>query len=293
MNKLYIDENNKIVITPQYPSYLLADFITYLTYLKTHQIKLTRTKGYFSKKDLLAIYSKMKSEKKEVPSNATQTGYPIVHLFYHLSIVLDFIRVHYYKSSAVALVQDEQIEKFVKLTATEQYVTLLEAFWIEADWHELQGEKRMHAPYNIDFLFKDLEEIPANEELDLNEMEEINSFVIDYGQFFYYFSYFGFWEFEINKEKSNQPNRPKRTFAKSIRLTPFFKKIQDALLETWEPHHDEAFEESLNFFANLFVPGYEVARELDTDEAENTESLVDLLSPLFPKVELTTIIKAY
>jgi hypothetical protein len=51
------------MITPENPSYLVENFRTYLTYLSTHQIKLTKAKGYFAKKDLIAIYSKMKGEK--------------------------------------------------------------------------------------------------------------------------------------------------------------------------------------------------------------------------------------
>ena len=64
------------MITPENPSYLVGNFRTYLTYLSTHQIKLTKAKGYFAKKDLIAIYSKMKGKKGEVPKHATQIGYP-------------------------------------------------------------------------------------------------------------------------------------------------------------------------------------------------------------------------
>jgi len=62
-------------------------------------------------------------------------------LFYHLSLALDFIRIKRSQSAAAALIQHQQIEQFMKLTATEQYVTLLEAFWNNVDWNELQGEK--------------------------------------------------------------------------------------------------------------------------------------------------------
>ena len=37
------------MITPENPSYLVENFRTYLTYLSTHQIKLTKAKGYFAK----------------------------------------------------------------------------------------------------------------------------------------------------------------------------------------------------------------------------------------------------
>jgi len=51
------NEINKIIITSEYPSYIVGNFRTYLTYLSIHQIKLTKAKGYFTKKDLSTMYS--------------------------------------------------------------------------------------------------------------------------------------------------------------------------------------------------------------------------------------------
>ena len=125
----------------------------------------------------------MKSDKNEVPQQATQTGYPIIHLFYHLSLALDFIRIQRSSSSLAALIQHEHIEQFMNLTVTEQYVTLLEAFWNNMDWNELQSEKWNKAPSNIDFLFGKLESFPANEVIELKKCKEIDGDVSKYGQF--------------------------------------------------------------------------------------------------------------
>ena len=279
------------MITPENPSYLVENFRTYLTYLSTHQIKLTKAKGYFAKKDLIAIYSKMKGEKREVPKHATQIGYPIIHLFYHLSIVLDFVKINRYQSSVVAIIQSQQVEVFMGLTATEQYLTLLEAFWMDTDWDELQGEKWGKVPDNIDFLFEELEIFQANQVIELTRYKEISSYVLDYGQFFYYFCYFGFWTFILDEEKSNDPKKPISTIVKSITLTPFFKKIQHALCETWSPYKNEKLEQTMTLFANLLNLPNEIKKEIKIEKTENNESLVTLLSPLFSKEELTTTLK--
>lgn len=280
-----------MVITSEYPSYIVKNFRTYLNYLSIHQIKLTKAKGYFTKKDLSAMYSQMKGEIGEVPQHATQIGYPMLHLFYHLSIALDFVKINRYPSSVVAVIQSQQIELFMGLTATEQYLTLLEAFWMETDWDELQGEKWGKVPNNIDLLFEELEPIPANQVVELARYKEISSHVLDYGQFFYYFYYFGFWTFILDEEKSKSPKRPISTIGKSIMLTPFFKKIQHALCETWEPYKDELQEQAFTLFANLFNLPNEIEKEMEIEKTENKESLVTLLSPLFLKKELTTTLK--
>ena len=282
------------MITAEYPTPIVEDFRTYLNHLTSYPIKLTKAKGYFTKKDLLVLYPQMKSDKNEVPQQATQIGYPIIHLFYHLSLALDFIRIQRSSSSAAALIQHEHIEQFMNLTTTEQYVTLLEAFWNDTDWNELQGEKWNKAPRNIDFLFEELGHFSANKVIELKKCKEIARDVSEYGQFFHYFTYFGFWTFVFDEEQSNRPDIPKSTKAKSICLTPFFKKIQDALLEAWDQNQADPFGQSFDFLASLFVFSDEMSEEEHEEheeEEQETKSLIELLKPLFPSGELTGTLK--
>ncbi|TYS17022.1 hypothetical protein FZC78_10355 [Rossellomorea vietnamensis] len=178
-----MSENTKITVTPDYPSYLVENFRTYLNYLLTHTIKLTRRSAYFTKKDLLSLHSQMKGEWREVPNHAAQADYPILHLFYELSRVLSFIKVRRTSSTAAAIIQTDRIEDFMKLTAAEQYLSLLEAFWMEADWDELQGEKRGKAFFAIHSLFEELERFPANEVIQLKHHPEILDSVREFGSF--------------------------------------------------------------------------------------------------------------
>lgn len=98
---------------------------------------------------------------------------------------MDLIRINRSTSVAIPIIQHEQIAQFMQLTTTEQYVSLLEAFWMEADWNELQGEKWCRAPENIDFLFEELESIPTNKVIDLKQSDGIDYLVRDYGQFLF------------------------------------------------------------------------------------------------------------
>lgn len=285
----------KIRITENDPTSLVEDFQTYLTYLKTNPIKLTKTHGYLTKKDLVAIYPKLKCSEGDVPKQLTQIGFPILHLFYCLSIELDFIRIKRSKTTKSALIQTEQIERYLSLTSTEQYLTLLEAFWLEVDWEELQGESSSQVPDNFDLVVEDLERLPANKKLLFTRYKTLENGLFNYGQFYYYFKYFGFWTFELDEERSNNlPGRTYKTRAKSITLTSFFKKIQFALLETYEPYEDERLYRSLELFSKLFGQPTEdddIWNPEEEQEEENPETLFSLLRPLFPSHELNTILK--
>lgn len=287
MNK---KEYSKLIFTKDYPTPIVEDFRTYLTYLSSHRIKLTKVNGYFTKKDLIAIYSKMKCDTREVPQHGTQQRYPILHLFYHLSMTLDFFKVQRTQSSATAIIQNEQIDAFMNMTETEQYVTLLEAFWTETDWEELQGEEWGGAPSNIDFLLEEFDSVPADQELDLSRYKEIGRSVYNYGSFFYYFVYFGLWEIIIDREKPIRPNETIRTVVKSITLTQLFKMIQSALYETWDPDKDAKGNHIFEMFDVLFGLLNE-DMDNEVEEEEEIEPLSELLRPLFSKEAFTTILK--
>lgn len=224
MKKDGLNLQDELVITSSYPSSILEDFHKYLNYITSHKLKLTRASGHFTKKDLQAICAHLEDGAATHDPKLTQTGYPLINLFYHLSITLDFIRVNRTPSTAEALIQKERINQFSALTETEQYVTLLQAFWTEIDWEVLQGEQWGRVPY-IPVLLGELEEFPAEERLEISKHGDLKFLLREYGQFFHHFSYFGFWRFEEDEEKSKgSPGRPKLTVAKTITLTHFFKR---------------------------------------------------------------------
>jgi hypothetical protein len=271
MGNDYLDQQDKLVITSTYPSTILKDFQIYLNYLNSHKIKLTRANGYFTKKDLQVMYAQMEEGKAKVDPKSTQTGYPILNLFYHLSIELGFIKVIHTPHAAKAMINMERIGQFTALTDTEQYVTLLQAFWTEIDWEVLQGEEWGRVPY-IPLLLDELEDVPSEETLELAKYEELYITLREYGQFLHYFSYFGFWRFELDEEKTNRPGRPKTTVARTMTLSGFFKVIEEILLEFHLPCEEE----------EDMTHGEELVEE---------ESLASLLKPLFPAGELERILK--
>ncbi len=276
-----------LVVTDGNPSTIVSDFKVFLDYLQSNTIRLTKTKGYLTKKDLLRIFPKLRGSEGDVPKFASQTSYPILHLFYCLSIELDLIKIKTTSTTKSVLVQNERIAQFANLTMTEQYVTLLEAFWMRLNWDELQGDSRGAVPY-LEFLLEDLKDYPANKPI---SVQRLGDRLERFGHFFYYFKYFGLWSFEMDEDLAIRYEQPNRTFAKSITLTPFFKEIYFALLETWEPYEDERFIQSFGLLSELFGFENEQEEAVDRKKDRSKETLFSLLKPLFLSEALNKILE--
>jgi uncharacterized protein (DUF952 family) len=213
-----------------YPSAIVNDFRSYLNYITTRKLKLTKASAHFTRRDLQALYVQMEESQPEVDPKMSQPGYPLLHLFYHLSVELDFIKVARTPSTARAAVNEERIKEFLAINRAEQYVSLLHSFWQRTDWEVLQGEKWARVPASFSMLYDELAELPPEEKLELRDHKDLSFMLREYGHFFYYFSYFGFWAFEVDESKSmGDQGWPRRTFPKTITLTHFYKKIDKAL----------------------------------------------------------------
>lgn len=275
--------NKKIIITDTYPTPLQQDFVTFLTYIEKSKIKLTRASNHLPRKNLREIYSLLEGNKPDVPSHGNQRDYPMIHLFFHLALDVKLIRKVGTKSGIVLTVQQEGLSSYKKLTRSEQYVTLVETFWMNLDWEELQFRQR-GAPSNIDILFDYLNQFPAGTRLPLEQYDELERRLDRYEYFLYYFSYFGFWELEI--DDSYQPDHYLKVKAKSIKTTPLFRKLVEPLLETWrpEPGNLNAMMDLLTIFSPTTIE--EEEEEEEEEEYEERQSLFLLLKPLFAEDEL-------
>ncbi|OIJ22316.1 hypothetical protein BKP45_06665 [Anaerobacillus alkalidiazotrophicus] len=81
-NKLFIESKSTVV----------EDFQTFLSYVESTNIKLTKTKEFLSKKDLRAINEQLIEPILPITAKEQQMDYPIFHLFFHLSLILDVLR---------------------------------------------------------------------------------------------------------------------------------------------------------------------------------------------------------
>lgn len=148
------------------------------------------------------MYALMPEPKLAVNEKSNQIGYPLLHLFFQLCVKLELVQKRASGSAIVATIHEENSAVFKSLTTTEQYVSLLDCFWMNANWRELQGGRYHREPYSIDFLFDYLEPLPAHEKLTLSKDRELSHLLYDYGYFLLYFSYFGFWQVVLDNERS-------------------------------------------------------------------------------------------
>jgi hypothetical protein len=242
------------MITEEVPTTIVKDFETFINYVATNNVKVTKASEYITRKDLKAIYAIMCEPKLSVSEKGNQPDYPLIHLFFHLGLTLDLVRIVSSKSGAVFAVNAERIAIYKSLTPTEKFVSHLIAFWIDVDWEKIQEGYYKHAPQNIDFLFELLGPFPASEKIKMNKVKHLKQELFQFEHFLYYFSYFGLWHVTIDEENSHQPGRTKHKLAKTIELTPFYKWVEEILLETWEPfvtNHDKAGFEFLSMMTGI------------------------------------------
>ena len=104
----------------------------------------------------------MSEPKLTVSEKSNQIGYPLLHFYFQLAVELELVQKRAMGSAIVATIHGDSLAAFKSLTATEQYVSLLECFWMKANWRELQGGRYSREPYNVDALFGYLKNTPTN-----------------------------------------------------------------------------------------------------------------------------------
>lgn len=287
---LMMFNNSKITITNYYPTTITTDFLEFLHYIENHKVTLTKTTQQIARKDLVAMYALMPEPKLEVNEKSNQIGYPLLHLFFQLAIKLELIQKRASGSTSVAAIHEENLALFKTMTTSEQYVSLLDCFWMHADWRELQGGRYHREPYTIKSLFTYLEQFPIHNKVVISKDRELSNLLYDYGYFLLYFSYFGLWQVVLDEEE----RKDNHYRAKTIELQPLFKQLADALTEAFEFRMDnEDSMGGLDSFFGLFNFGFEEDDDDDELEPEQDEepekSLFALLQPLFEEGQLTTI----
>lgn len=266
------------------PTTIVADFQHFLMYLKEHPVKLTKAKGNLAKKDLREMYDLLPNLGLEVSENSNQDYYPVLKLFMELGQKLELIRKVASGASTVLVIDEEQLALFEKLTMAERYVSLLQCFWLHADWEVLAGGLYASTPSNVDFLFESFNELPVNEKINIENDRDLKYSLQDFGHFLLYFQYFGFWEVELDLDLEPKT----RVSAKSIQIQPLLKSLMPILSESFERRVDA---NGLGMFDLLF----DTFEDEDFEDEEgpiSTEDFVAALKPLFEKGQLEQVLKA-
>ncbi|WP_209124226.1 hypothetical protein [Alkalihalobacillus sp. BA299] len=185
---------------------------------------------------------------------------------------------------AFASIVSKQVVAFRNLSSIEQYLVLLQCFWEKLDWSVFERRHRFRPPSNIDFLFESLEKYAANKKINVNTNEDLKQLLYQYDHFLLYFSYLGLWEVELNKEKDYAGTH---FMAKTLKLTPLFKKIDKALAKNWLEHLEESNsrDAGLESFLSLIGINQSILKPKKRKKKEITP-LVTLLKPIFPEANL-------
>lgn len=260
----------KLFITNEQPTTLLADLQTFLNYFSGYSPKLTKTKQQLARKDLRALYAQLPNLGLEAKETDHQSNYPIIQLFIELSLKLQLLKKEFKGSTLSLTLNEQQLQRFNALTLTEQYVTLLQCFWTEANWKVLQGALYSSVPYGLNFLLEELAHLPIGEKLTLSRYDDLRSALHSYGHFLLYFSYFGFWDVTLDKEA--QPRTIVR--AKAITLKPFVQQLASVLQEN--------FNDAIAF-GDPFI--------YVNEEHEKLPTFMTQLQPFFEEGQLTTILQ--
>ncbi|WP_176448131.1 hypothetical protein [Lentibacillus sp. CBA3610] len=278
--------SESVITAEEVPKEIVNDVQTFLDYVEQHKIKLTKSREYVKRKDLREIYARLENRKPAASGYGNQDDYPMIHLLFHLTLTLGLTYKTWSKSGASLMTDPSRIDIFQELNTTEKYITLLNTFWTNMDWDELQKGRIGKVPSNVDLLLEYLEEQPFAKTLHVTE-SDLAMYLYSYESFLYYFDYFGFWEFEEKDALTESTDYPREIEPKSIKLMPTFKKFIPALVETWSPGNHAS--DPLSSLMKIFGQVFDEAKE-SPEEEEELESLFSVLQPLFAKGELQNIL---
>ena len=223
------------IITETEPTPLLHDFATFIQYLRTHHITLTRVNEFIPGKNLYELNQRMTHPISDTTTRTDQTRYPLLHLFYHLSLAGKLFQRVPGKGSRLALKPTERLQAYEELKPAEKYFFLLETLWVDADWEKLQVGYFWHSfLYTVPEVFKYLSECQPGKEIQVRgeDAPDIAQMLLDWNYFLLYFSYFGFWEVKRDTDSALR-DLPKHYFsAESIMPSTFGVTLAKVLSET-------------------------------------------------------------
>ncbi len=233
-----------LTINENEPTQILKDFAAFIHYLKTHRIVLTKANEFISGKNLFELNQQMTHPVPNTVTRTSQNFYPLFHLFYHLVLGGKLFRKVPEKDRMV-LKPTDRLQLFEDLKPAEKYFFLLETFWTDTDWVDLQAGYFGMSPFRkINTILTYLGEMTPGKKIRLRDemQDDMRMLIYDLEYFFHYFSYFGFWEVTPYKVFPTL-DYPDRAFAAEsitptvfgVTIAPLLKEERD-LLEWNLPH---------------------------------------------------------
>jgi hypothetical protein len=179
---------------------ILADFEKFIEYLNSNQVRVTKTQEFINGGTLVELNEIMETDQLADCHNRTpQYKFPLLNLFYHFALAGKILKIDYSRSTKY-LIEAKNFELYQNLSESEKYLYLLETFWLDCDWEELQVPKKNERfEHESENFFNKLLE---NRKIIVNDKLEYHL-----GAFINYFTYLGLWEVDFLKLKLTAPGK--------------------------------------------------------------------------------------
>ncbi|ADG05594.1 IS1096 element passenger TnpR family protein [Kyrpidia tusciae] len=221
------------MLEAMYP--LCRDFETFMDYVGRSEVAVSKKNQWLSRRVLYELNGLVSRPEPGATPNKDQISYPLLHLLYHLGRAGRLLQVEAHKANRWILKPTERYEQYQQLSLVEQYIFLLETFWVDVNWSDMVRDTRMWELPPLDSTFRVLLRLPSDRVSRLaadddgdDNTERIRYLLWYMGEFVDYFAAFGFWTFEEDKEEGRYKGR---IAVAAITPTPLFKKIGPVLLQ--------------------------------------------------------------
>ncbi|MDR6553033.1 plasmid pRiA4b ORF-3 family protein [Paenibacillus qinlingensis] len=257
------------------PEQLIKDFLTFTDYLTSQEVGLTKSKQWLSRNNLMELNARMSVPEVGRTKTSDQDAYPLLHLYYHICIAAGFYNKIQSKSGKATLEGTERLALFLQMNETEQYTCLLETFWVDVDWDDLQYGERYSPGYGVSIVIEQILKYPLGTVVAVNDNsdnENLASFFYRWNYFMHYFTYFGFWELTKDEERSVIFHAKYYYIAKTITPSQLLYQLGPVLIET----------------RDLCDWNLQLRRDSGDWRGDSDESFIETLKPLFPSGELVS-----
>lgn len=213
---------------------IVDDFIRFVNCLLEQNVYLTKTREYISRKFLPNINCQLSVQNDAATINSEQHYYPYIHLLFHLAIASKIFKKVSGQAGNKSLQVTERLNLFHELTDTEKYYFLLETFWIDVDWDDLQDQAYQSVAQTLQELFIVLTKdhpVYANllQEVDYTD-DVLGSELFDWHYFLLFFEWFGLWVTEPDHQAIKSDGIKKSYYAKTLTITEFGEQVIPILL---------------------------------------------------------------
>ena len=193
--QIKLERKEKSIINKiKYQTKIIGDFDKFVAKISEEKVRITKTQEFINGNTLLDLNELMETDQLADCHNRTpQYKYLLLNFFYYIALAGKILKIDYSRSTK-HLIQGQNFEAYKKLSETEKYLFLLEAFWLDCDLEKMQAPKKDN---NIETnLERYLSRLLNNQALIVND--QLKYYL---GSFLKYLAYLGFWQEDFLKLK--------------------------------------------------------------------------------------------